>query len=755
MPLQKNKREVARETVGKLFVAPASTPAKLGCLVELGLRDAGYCPKTLCNAGVPAGKKKLQRRALPARRRRYKARMHLFSEFWDSLAGATKRKCSSFLSFRTVSRASCPLLIVFLLAIVGYVYADTNEDLWNAARTGNIEAVKALLAKGIDVNAKNQYGATALLFAASKGHVEIAKVLIEHGADVNVKDSFYGEAPISWAAQWNHIELVKLLLEKGAQGADGALITGVYRGSHEIVKMILGKLEVNPETLAEALADATEAGDQKMIDILKKAGATPAPWLVANIEPEILKAYTGKYRSERGDAVVSLKEDALRLELPNWFLTLSPVDAVTFKPLEMPTATVKFTRAADKISGFTWVHGDRTFVYLRVEEGEASPITVQTPQPIPSQPAQKKKEKAANWPSFRGTYASGVADGENPPWKWDATKSENIVWRTPIPGLAHSSPIVWEERVFITTAISSDPKSEFRHGLFGDVDPSNDVSKHIWRVYCIDKRTGKILWERTASEGIPRVKRHPKSSQANSTPATDGKRVVVLLASGDLLCYDFDGKLQWRQDLGMLDAGWFYDPDFQWGFGSSPIIYNHMVIVQCDVQKSSYLAAFNIKNGKRIWLTPRDEVPSWGSPGIYETKNYAEIVTNGTHFIRGYDPKTGKELWKLAGNSEITVPTPVVAHDLIFVTSGYSPIQPIYAIRPSGKGDISLQGDAETNQFIAWSKKRGGPYIPTPIVYGDYLYTCANNGVVTCYNAKTGEKIYQQRLGGKGKAYAL
>ena len=176
--------------------------------------------------------------------------------------------------------------------------------------------------------------------------------------------------------------------------------------------------------------------------------------------------------------------------------------------------------------------------------------------------------------------------------------------------------------------------------------------------------------------------------------------------------------------------------------------------MQCDIQKNSFIAAYNIKDGKRIWHTPREEIPSWGTPTLYEGKTRAELITNATKFIRGYDPLTGKELWRLSPNSEITTPTPIFAHDLIFVTSGYRPIQPIYAIRPGATGDISLKGEQESNDFIAWSKKRGGPYMPTPIVYGDYFYTCSNNGVLTAYNARTGERVYQQRIADRGGAFS-
>jgi len=361
--------------------------------------------------------------------------------------------------------------------------------------------------------------------------------------------------------------------------------------------------------------------------------------------------------------------------------------------------------------------------------------------------------RAQNWPQFRGPGASGVVEGQPAAVHWDAPKSVNTRWKTAIPGLAHSSPVVWGNKIFLTTAITSAAKDETRYGLFGDVAPVKEDPKHTWKVYALDKRTGKILWERVAYEGLPKVKRHPKSTHADSTPATDGKHVIALFGSHGLYAYDLNGKLLWKQDLGVLDAGWFYDPDYQWEYGASPIIYKNMVIVQADIQKNSFIAAYDIKNGKRLWMTPREEIPSWSTPTVYEGKTRAELVTNGTRAIRGYDPETGKELWRLGPNSEVATPTPIFAHDLIYVTTGYRVIQPIYVIKPGAAGDISLKDDKESSDFIAWSKKRGGPYMPTPVIYGDLLYILSNQGVLTTYQAKTGERVYQERLGGKGGAF--
>jgi outer membrane protein assembly factor BamB len=361
--------------------------------------------------------------------------------------------------------------------------------------------------------------------------------------------------------------------------------------------------------------------------------------------------------------------------------------------------------------------------------------------------------QAQNWPQFRGPGATGVVEGQTSAVSWDAAKSVNTRWKTAIPGLAHSSPVIWGDKIFVTTSIHSAPKDETRYGAYGDVAPVKGDLKHTWKVYALDKLTGKILWEQIASEGIPKVMRHPKSSHADSTPVTDGRYLVALFGSEGLFAYDLKGKLLWKQNLGVLDSGWFYDPDYQWEHGSSPIIYKDLVIIQADVQKNSFIAAYSLKNGKLVWKTERDEISSWGTPTIYEGKTRAELVTNGSKAIRGYDPATGKELWRLTPNSEVTTPTPFAAHDLIFVTSGYRIIQPIYAIRPGANGDITLKDDKASSDAIAWSKKRGGPYMPTPIVYGDLLYACSNGGVLTAYKAVTGEQVYQERLGGKGGAF--
>jgi outer membrane protein assembly factor BamB len=248
---------------------------------------------------------------------------------------------------------------------------------------------------------------------------------------------------------------------------------------------------------------------------------------------------------------------------------------------------------------------------------------------------------------------------------------------------------------------------------------------------------------------VPRVQRQRKNSYASPTPVTDGKHVVAWFGSEGLYCYDFEGQLLWKQDLGVIDAGASYDDSYDWGVASSPIIYRNLVIVLADGQSNSFIAAYDVRNGERVWHKPRDVISSFSTPTIYEGPGRVELVVNGPEKVHGYDPLTGMELWELRGSSKNTTPTPIVAHDLIFVASGYQ-VKPIFAIRPGAEGDITLEGDAQSNEYVAWSSKRDGPYLPTPIVYGDYLYTCQNNGVLACYRAKTGEHVYRERVGSGG-----
>ncbi len=360
------------------------------------------------------------------------------------------------------------------------------------------------------------------------------------------------------------------------------------------------------------------------------------------------------------------------------------------------------------------------------------------------------------WPGFRGPAASGVADGQRIPETWNAVTGENIAWRVEVPGLAHSSPIVWGDRIYVTSAISSRADATFKPGLYGEGTASEDRTPHKWVVIAVNRKTGKTEWQAVAYEGVPREKRHIKSTYASATPATDGRTVVALFGSQGLYAFDTAGKMKWKVDLGILNVGAYDLPEYEWGTASSPIIYKNLVIVQCDQQSGSFLLAADLETGKTVWRTDREELPSWGTPNVYVPENGGapELVTNASNFVRGYDPATGKQLWRLGGSSKITAPTPVFGKGLMIVASGRAPERPIFAIRPGGRGDITPKTDETTSASLAWSKKGRGSYMPTPIIYGDTLYVLSNAGLLDAYELTTGAEVYRQRIPHKGSGFS-
>ncbi len=351
----------------------------------------------------------------------------------------------------------------------------------------------------------------------------------------------------------------------------------------------------------------------------------------------------------------------------------------------------------------------------------------------------------ANWNQFRGPSAGGVAPG-SPPAEWSARSGRNILWKAPIPGLGHSSPVVWGDRVFLTSAVPAAGEASLKVGLYGDIAPVRGEPAQSFKVFCLDRRSGKVLWEHTAASGRPKVMRHPKSSHANPTPATDGKHLVVFFGSEGLFAYSLDGKPLWSRDLGELDSGFFTAPGAQWGFASSPVIFEGAVIIQADVQKNSFLAAFDVASGKELWRTPRSDVPTWGTPTVmpYTGKGAGkwQVVVNGWKHIGGYDVKTGRELWKLEGGGDIPVPTPVYLDGLAVITNAHGPGRPIYAIRTDAAGDLTRNRSA-----VAWTQERAGNYMQTPLLHGGLGYFCHDNGVLSVFRLATGERLYQQRLG--------
>lgn len=366
-----------------------------------------------------------------------------------------------------------------------------------------------------------------------------------------------------------------------------------------------------------------------------------------------------------------------------------------------------------------------------------------------------------NWPAFRGNEAAGVAKGGATATTWNVEKSENIAWKSAIPGLGHSSPIIWGNRLFVTTAINQRHVAPLKVGLYGDPEAAKDDDEQQWKVFCLNKRTGEILWEKTAHKGAPKVRRHPKATHANCTMATDGVSVVAFFGSEGLYCYDMEGRLRWEKDFGTLRASpTVYndapDPNmesFDWGFASSPIIYNNRVFLQCDVLTNGFVAAFNLGNGEQIWRTRRDDTGTWSTPNVCLSGPRPQLVVNGWKHMGGYDLETGKEIWRLAGGGDCPVPTPVEWKGLVFLMSAHGPRSPIYAVRTDAVGDVTLRDGASTNKHLAWSVPRGGSYMETPVIYGDHLYSCQADGVLSCFEAATGKRIYKERLGSGGDGF--
>jgi len=652
------------------------------------------------------------------------------------------------------------LPFTLLLAASLQAQPSPADALLDAARAGDRSQVVALLDSGVSVNTANKYGVSALGFAAERGHFDMVRLLVDRGADVNVVDSFYGSRPVDFALRGGHLNIAVYLLEHEAQGAVSVLNTAIRRRDAAAVKVALATKQADAAALANANAIAAQAGDAAIAAMVKAAAdATPAtaPRIIS-VDAGLLRSYEGNYQNVSTGAVVRIAFDGSRLVLTGEGqppLRLQPIEERRFIADDAPEVSVALAGRGGIIERMSIVRGRSSVPYVREGFGDA---TSAAPDPdvkaATRTPARKDPDAPRsgpiNWPSFRGANASGVADGQGAVSDWDVVTGRNIKWKTAIPGLGTSSPIVWGNRVILAAA-SSDEDKTFRTGLTGDVKPIETLPTHTFSVYSLDLATGKIAWQRDAFVGKPITKRHFKSSQANATPVTNGQHIVAVFGSiGLMVCYDMNGILVWKKEIGALDSGWFLDPSYQWGHSSSPIIYRSSVIVQADQSRGSFIAAFDLASGRELWRTSRaDEVSTWATPTVITGPKGDELVTNGTK-VRGYDPATGALLWTLAPNSEIAIGTPVVHRGLAIVTAGYPPVRPVYAVRAGARGDISLPAGKSASDAIAWSHDRDGTYISSPIVYRDQLYTLNNNGILTAYDVESGTRLYRARVGGGG-----
>jgi outer membrane protein assembly factor BamB len=351
-----------------------------------------------------------------------------------------------------------------------------------------------------------------------------------------------------------------------------------------------------------------------------------------------------------------------------------------------------------------------------------------------------------DWPSFRGINGAGVAAGFRTPTTWNVPEGRNVLWSIPVEGLGHSSPVVWDQQVCVTTAISGRTDANVRVGLYGNIASVEDDTSHTWKLICADKSTGRVLFDRTMHTGVPIIKRHTKATHANTTLATDGTRLIAMLGSEGLYAYDMSGTLLWKKDLGVLDSGYYLAQEAQWEFASSPVIHDGAVIVQADVQHNSFIASFDAATGAERWRTPRHDVPTFSTPTLHEVNGKTQIIVNGWRETGAYDFETGQAVWTLNGGGDIPVPRPVVGLGLIFITNAHGGQAPVYAIRETATGTITPDA-ATPNANVAWSSPQDGAYMITPLFYRGLLYVTKNNGVISTFDAATGERLYQARLG--------
>jgi outer membrane protein assembly factor BamB len=346
-----------------------------------------------------------------------------------------------------------------------------------------------------------------------------------------------------------------------------------------------------------------------------------------------------------------------------------------------------------------------------------------------------------HWPQFRGPESRGIASGSNLPDRWSAT--ENVAWKMDVPGRGWSSPIVWQDRVFLTTAVNSGELETPKKGLyFGGNRPEPREVQLDYKVLCLDLASGRKLWEQTVHQGPAKSPIHLKNSYASETPVTDGERVYAYFGNQGLYCLDRDGKLVWSRP---------FEPHATrngWGTSASPVLHNDRLYVVNDNDDESYLLCLDKRTGKDVWRVVRDEKSNWATPYIWQNDRRTEIVTPGTGKVRSYDLE-GQLLWWFTGMSTITIATPYADQGLLYVSAGYvnDNHRPLYAIRPGAVGDISLGSDQSSNESIAWYQPKAAPYNPTTLVYDGRLYVLYDRGLFACFRAPTGEPVYdRQRL---------
>lgn len=644
-------------------------------------------------------------------------------------------------------------LVVFILAAIPTIgRSDDSVLLRDAARRGDTATVKELLQKKVDIDGASEYGVTALALACDHGHSDVVAALLAAGASPNTRDKFYRFSPLGWAVMRKHTPIIELLLKHGTDDINSVFGNAVGMQQTDMVQLFLDSKKLSNQGVVDGLLAAKSMKADAIAKLIEATLTDESRALLEKSEQSRaaiakLNQFAGLYLAQDGSKItVRVADEKLQIfegeqEKPQ------VLEAAENDEFIARGTSALFQREADKVVSVRWKTGDREIAYLRTT-GENADATVDKNSAEPSVALGPDFPLAsAHWPNFRGLLSRGVNNDAPIATEWNGEAAKGIAWKTPIPGLGTSSPIVWGNRVFVTTAIQSTDTQGFRTGAYGDVESVNADGECSYQIMCVDLVTGKVLWDREAKKHVPKVKRHAKSSHANPTPTTDGERVIALFGEAGIYCYDMDGAILWNADLGTLDSGWFYDRSYQWGFGSSPMIFEDMVLVQCDVHDGSFLVALDLKTGKERWRTNREEIPTWSSPVAFLAKDGTPtVVVSGTKCTAAYNARSGSPLWKVGGFSEIVVPTPQITPDLAFITSGYAPVQPMVAILHNARGELHLPKDNEKQLPFLWSQMRGGPYMPTPIIADGNVYILDNSGLLTCLSLESGKRNFRQRL---------
>ena len=353
----------------------------------------------------------------------------------------------------------------------------------------------------------------------------------------------------------------------------------------------------------------------------------------------------------------------------------------------------------------------------------------------------------AVWPQFLGPGSRALSTNANLPDRWSAT--ENVAWKTQIPGRGWSSPIAWGDRVFLTTVVGQDDAELPQKGLYrGGERPDAPSSEYQWKVLCLDLLSGKVLWERLVHRGTPPGPVHVKNSYASETPVTDGERVYAYFGNVGVFCLDLEGRPVWSKSLPP------HAMRHGWGTAASPVLHRDRLYLVDDNEEQSYLLALDKRSGKEVWRVDRDEKSNWSTPYVWENEQRTEIVTPGTDKVRAYG-LDGKLLWWFKGMSGITIATPYADRGLLYVSSGFvaDKQRPLYAIRPGASGDISLAPDQTSNSAIAWSNPTAAPYNPTTLVYEGRLYVLYDRGLLGAFDSRTGKPLFEQQRLPDGKHF--